>query len=87
MSPASVPRAPAAIGVTAVTAAPSGASAPPRSRLLPITLCVILLAEGAVWLVDNAADVDVHPSVYPGARWACGLGTASSGRGTATRAC
>ncbi|MGH3505937.1 MAG: PspC domain-containing protein [Nocardioidaceae bacterium] len=39
----------------------------PRSRLLPITLCVILLAEGAIWLVDNAADVDVHPSVYPGA--------------------
>ena len=38
----------------------------PRSRLLAITLCVVLLAEGAIWLVDNAADVDVHPSVYPG---------------------
>lgn len=38
----------------------------PRSRLLAITLCIVLLAEGAIWLVDNAGDVDVHPSVYPG---------------------
>jgi phage shock protein PspC (stress-responsive transcriptional regulator) len=39
---------------------------PPRSPLLPVTLCLVLLAEGVVWLVDEAADVDVHPSVYPG---------------------
>ena len=38
----------------------------PRSRLLPITLCLILLAEGLIWIIDETDSADVAPSVYPG---------------------
>jgi phage shock protein PspC (stress-responsive transcriptional regulator) len=38
----------------------------PRSRLLPITLCLILVAEGLIWILDQTDTADVAPSVYPG---------------------
>jgi phage shock protein PspC (stress-responsive transcriptional regulator) len=39
---------------------------PPRSRLFAVTLCVLLLAEGLTWIIDQGMGGDVHPSVYPG---------------------
>jgi hypothetical protein len=45
---------------------PSRRPRPARSPLLAVTLCLVLLAEGIIWIVDVAAGVDVHPSVYPG---------------------
>ena len=37
----------------------------PKSRLTPITLAVMALALGSIWIAD-VAGADVHPSVYPG---------------------
>jgi hypothetical protein len=37
----------------------------PKSRLTPITLAVMVVALGSIWIAD-AAGADVHPSVYPG---------------------
>jgi phage shock protein PspC (stress-responsive transcriptional regulator) len=37
----------------------------PRSRLTPITLAVMVVTLGGIWLAD-ATGADIHPSVYPG---------------------
>jgi hypothetical protein len=31
-----------------------------------VTLCLLLLAESAIWIADEAGGLDVHPSLYPG---------------------